>query len=150
MSGPVKRTDDTYPEKRKMATAKATYTVESWDEDPAVTLDDGTKVTRASVVGSYEGDVEGRGRSESVMWYRADGTATFVAIERIEGSIGGRSGSFVLRSVGEYDGENARAEQEVVAGSGTGGLEDLTGRARFKAPPGHQGALELEYDLDGG
>jgi hypothetical protein len=132
-----------------MKTAKATYTVQSWDENPAIELDGGVKLTRASVSGSYDGEIEGEGRSESLMWYRPDGTATFVALERIEGKIGEHSGSFVLRSVGEYDGENARARQEVVTGSGTGDLKGLQGQASFQAPPGHEGTIELEYELGG-
>jgi hypothetical protein len=128
--------------------ASAAYTVKSWDENEVVETDDGGKVTRASVTGEYTGGIEGSATTESVMTYRADGTADFVGMERIVGRVGGRSGSFVLRSVGSYDGRTARSEMEVVEGSGTGELGGLKGAGRFSAEHGPQGTLELDYRFE--
>jgi hypothetical protein len=128
--------------------ASASYTVKSWDENEVVETDDGGKVTRASVTGEYTGGIEGSATTESVMTYRADGTADFVGMERIVGRVGGRLGSFVLRSVGSYDGRTARSEMEVVEGSGTGELGGLKGAGRFSAEHGPQGTLELDYRFE--
>lgn len=127
--------------------ANATYTVTSWEEDTVLELDDGSKMTRTRVTGTYEGDLEGKGSSESVMWYLRDGTATYVGLERIRGRIGDRSGTFVIRSSGTYDGREARSSLEVAPGSGTAELEGLAGRGTLVAPTGPQGAVELEYEL---
>jgi hypothetical protein len=128
--------------------ASASYTVKSWDENDVVETEDGGKVTRASVTGEYTGEIEGRATTESVMTYRSDGTAEFVGMERIVGRVGDRSGSFVLRSVGNYDGKTARSEMEVVEGSGTGELGGLRGAGRFSAEHGPQGSLELDYRFE--
>jgi Protein of unknown function (DUF3224) len=75
------------------------------------------------------------------MAYAADGTATFVGIERITGTIGGHDGSIVLRHVGTFADGAAVADLQVVAGSGTGALAATTGDGDFRADP--QGAVTL-------
>ena len=47
----------------------------------------------------------------------------------ITGTIGGRSGSLVLRGTGTYDGTTARGVSTIVPGSGTGGLAGISGSA---------------------
>jgi hypothetical protein len=127
--------------------ASATFTVKAWDEKPIVQTDGGGKLTRASVAGSYTGEIEGEATSDMVMCYRADGTAEYVGLERIVGRIGGRAGSFVLRSTGAFDGSEAKANFSVVMGSGTGELTGLQGEGQFAAPHGNQGKLQLDYRL---
>jgi hypothetical protein len=102
------------------AQATAEFDVESWDENPALDLDGGSKVTHASVTMSFRGDVTGEGKVEWLMGYGDDGTAAFVGLERVVGTIGGRSGSFVLQHTGTFDGSCAKADLSVVPGSGTG------------------------------
>lgn len=128
--------------------ASGTFTVKSWDENPIVELEGGGKLTRASIGGVYTGDVEGESTAASVMCYRADGTATFVSLERIAGRIDDRSGSFVLRGTGEYDGSMARATLSVVPGSATGELAGLLGEGMFEAPHGPEGKIRLEYRFE--
>lgn len=124
--------------------ARARFKVESWDESPVLEPGGGAKLTRASVSGSYTGDIEGESRSESVMWYATDGSATYASFEHVTGRIGDRSGSFVLHGTGSYDGTEARWEIEIVAGSGTGGLEGIAGEGRAVAPPGSEADVELD------
>jgi hypothetical protein len=127
--------------------ANGTFTVKAWDEKPVVETEGGGKLTRTSIAGLYTGDIEGEATSEVVTCYRADGTAVFVGLERIVGRVGGRAGTFVLRSTGGYDGNEAKATSSVLSGSATGDLTGLEGEGRFAAPRGQQGRLELEYRL---
>ena len=78
------------------------------DEQPYVEGDEGAKLARASVRQAFAGDIEGEGAVEWLMRYRADKTADFVGLQRVEGRIGARSGSVVLRSTGSFDGSEAR------------------------------------------
>jgi hypothetical protein len=104
--------------------------IKSWDEKPYRELDDGQKFTRADVVQAASEDaIEADVSSESLMFYAADGTSTYVGLMRITGRLGDRSGSFVLSCQGTYDGTHARGAYTVVAGSGTGDLAGLTGTA---------------------
>ena len=128
--------------------ATSNFEVESWDESPIFGENDGSKVTRAVVSKSFEGDIAGKGTVEWLMGYRADGTASFVGLERIIGRVGERAGSFVLQHVGEFDGQVAKGTLTVVPGSGTEDLTDLTGEGSFEAGMGADGARNVELDYD--
>ena len=60
-------------------TANARFAIKSWDEKPYSEGKDVPKLTRASVVKTFTGDIEGEGRVEYLMMYRGDGSATFVS-----------------------------------------------------------------------
>jgi hypothetical protein len=130
-----------------MAKAQGSFEVTSWNEDTYEELDDGGKLTRASVEQAFTGDIVGDGTVKWLMLYRPDGTAHFVGLQRVRGSVGGRSGSFVLETAGEFDGEEAKGMWTVVAGSGTAGLQGLRGTGSFRAPHGSRASFELDYDL---
>jgi hypothetical protein len=127
--------------------AKGTFHVETWDEKPYQEIGGGVKLTRASVAQTFAGDVEGKGSVEYLMAYREDGTATFVGLQRIEGKVGGRSGSFVLQLAGTFEGGVAKAGWFVVTGAGTGDLRSLRGGGGFEAPHGPDGTVTLDYDF---
>ncbi|WP_179266343.1 DUF3224 domain-containing protein [Asanoa hainanensis] len=103
--------------------------ITSWDEKPYREFDDGRKFSRAEVVLAGTGDGLTGGFFESLLYYRADGTSDYVSVMEINGTLGGRSGSFVLQGSGSYDGTTARVEVAVVPGSGTGELVGISGTA---------------------
>src|SRR5262249_45036628 len=82
------------PRTHRMTTANARFTIKSWDEKPYSEGAELPKLTRASVVKNFTGDIDGEGHVEYLMMYRSDGSAAFVGLERITGRIGDRSGSF--------------------------------------------------------
>jgi hypothetical protein len=130
-----------------MTSAKGTFELASWNEETYEERDGGAKLTRASVTQKFTGDVAGDGAVEWLMCYRPDGTAHFVGLQRVEGSVGKKKGSFVLETTGEFDGQMAKWSAAVVQGSGSGELEGLEGRATFGAPHGSEASFELDYEL---
>ena len=73
------------------------------------------------------------------------GQVAYVAMERITGTLGGRSGSFVLTH-----GANAGAggaTGEVVPGTGTGELAGLTGTMEIQHDEGGAPVLTLNWSL---
>jgi hypothetical protein len=129
--------------------AASTFKVKSWDEKPYQELEGGAKFTRAAVTYLYEGDVTGEGTVEYLMFYPGDGTATYTGLERLVGSVGGKSGSFVLQHNGGDDGSAARTTTTVVAGSGTGELRGLRGTGSVEASHNQpKYPATLDYDLD--
>ncbi len=124
--------------------ASATFQIRTWDETPYDQIAGGTKLTRAKVVRSIQGDLEGEGTVEYLMFYREDGTANFVGLERITGQLGGRAGSFVLEHTGTYTGGVSRTALSVVPGSGTGDLRGLSGKGG--STPGHATDYTLTLD----
>jgi Protein of unknown function (DUF3224) len=128
--------------------ATGKFKVQSWDEQPYSEIDSGGKLTRASVTQAFEGDLEGDGSVEWLMCYRPDETADFVGLQRVSGRLGERSGSFVLRTEGTFDGKEAKGEWTVVPGSGSGELAQLRGEGGFSAPLGSEASVTLDYDLE--
>ena len=129
-----------------MTTLHGGFRMVSWDEN-AYDEREGRRLTRASVSQRFEGDIAGEGAAEWLMAYQADGTARFVGLQFVDAKLGGRSGTFVLETSGEFDGRIARWEASVVAGSPTGELADLRGQGRFEAPHGSEASYELEAEL---
>jgi Protein of unknown function (DUF3224) len=106
------------------------------------------KLTRAGGDQAFDGDISGSGNVEWLMAYR-DGGAEFVGLQQIEGSLDGKHGSFVLTSVGAYDGgaQESTGAWSVIAGSGTDELAGITGSGSWKAARGPNGTYELDYEL---
>ncbi len=129
-------------------TATGTFELASWDENTYTETDDGTKLlTRASVGQKFSGDIDGDGAVEWLMCYRPDETADFVGLQRIVGSIGGRTGSVVMTTIGTFDGKEARGALVTVPGSGTGDLAGIDGSGEFRAPMGGTPTYSLEYTV---
>jgi Protein of unknown function (DUF3224) len=128
--------------------AESSFKIESWNEDPYSEDEGSAKLTRASVKQRFEGDIGGEGEVEWLMCYRPDETADFVGLQRVVGRVGEREGTFVLQSSGTFDGKTASGPLTVVAGSGTGGLEGITGRGELIAPMGGTPTVALEYDFE--
>jgi hypothetical protein len=81
------------------------------------------------------------------MSYRDDGTARFVGLQLVRGAIEDRKGTFVLETVGDFDGKQATWKATVVPGSGTGDLEGLRGKAKFGAPKGPNATFDFDNEL---
>jgi len=131
-----------------MATsANARFAIKSWDEKPLSEGQGLPRITRATVMRTFTGDIEGDGHVEYLMMYRADGTATIVGLERITGRLAGKSGSFVLQRTGVYEGGQATESYAVVPGSGTGELHGLGGRGTSSVGHSSEHPFVLEYDF---
>jgi hypothetical protein len=130
-----------------MRTLETKLRIDSWNEEPYRTETDGRKWTRTEV--SLSGTDEVSGSFEALMYYRPDGTSTYVTLMHLTGTLDGKSGSVVLQGEGTYDGTTARVTSTVVPGSGTDGLAGITGSAESvstHADYPHM-PLVLRYDL---
>jgi hypothetical protein len=121
----------------------AAFEIASWDETPFEDGDEETKLTEALVKKRYSGDIDGTSTTKWLMSYAPDKSATFIGIEHITGTLGGRSGSLVLMHDGEYADGVATAVLRIV--SGTGDLSGANGGGKFRADP----AGSVLLDLDG-
>ena|SRR5215467_1060846 len=127
--------------------ASAQFTIKSWDEKPYSEGQDLPKLTRASVSKAFTGDIEGEGHVEYVMMYRSDGSATFLGLERINGRMDGKTGSFVLQRTGVFEGGQAKESYSVVPGSATGDLRGLVGDGSSSLGHGTEYPFVLNYEL---
>jgi hypothetical protein len=125
--------------------AEAQITVQTYEPVPYDEPGDGPVLTRIHVEESFSGDISGAGVVEFLQAASPDGTASFVGIERVTGTIGGRSGTFLLQDQGAVSGGVVSGEWFVVPGSGTGGLAGLRGTGGFTANLGEGAAVTLDY-----
>ena len=131
-----------------MTQAQGSFAVTAWQEDAYEEFDGGAKLTRAVVGQSFMGDIVGEGAVQWLMSYRDDGTARFVGLQRIAGTLDGHAGSFVLETSGDFDGKVVVGTWSVVTGSGSAELTGLRGTGTFNAPLGPEATFALEYELD--
>jgi len=149
-AGQKRKTNNTDQEEVTMttpATTKATakITVAKYEpvnyEEPAA----GPVLSRIHVEESFSGDIEADGVVEFLQAVRPDGTASFVGIERVTGTIAGRSGSFLLQDSGTVEGAIVSGDWFVIPGSGTEELTGLRGTGGFRANLGEGADVTLDY-----
>jgi Protein of unknown function (DUF3224) len=106
-------------------------------------------LTEIQVSETFSGDITGDGTVRFLQVARADGSASFVGLERVTGAIGERSGSFVLQDAGTLEGTTVSGDWFVVPGSGTGELRGLRGEGGFTAELGQNAEITLDYWFEG-
>lgn len=110
-------------------------------------LVDGVNVGRMSLDKRFEGDLAATGRGEMLSALTATaGSAGYVAIERVTGTLHGRSGSFVFQHTGTMNRGAQQLSITVVPDSGTGGLAGIAGTFRLNIADGKH-LYEFEYVL---
>ena len=96
---------------------------------------------------TYSGDLTGTGRGEMLMAGTAvKGSAGYVAIEHVSGTLDGRSGSFVLQHTGTMNRGAPQLSVAVVPDSGTAGLAGLAGTLAIIIRDGKH-RYEFDYTL---
>jgi hypothetical protein len=106
---------------------------------------EGPTLTRIHVEEGFTGDISGDGVVEFLQAGLADGAASFVGIERVTGTVGGRNGTFLLQDAGTVEGDIVGGEWFVIPGSGTGELAGLRGNGGFRAKLGEGAQVHLDY-----
>lgn len=104
---------------------------------------------RRALAKTFEGPLTGTSKGEMISWMTATkGSAGYVAIEQVTGTIDGRSGTFAL----QHSSTMCRGEPfqsiVVVPDSGTDGLAGLTGTMRIIIAPGGAHEYEFEYAFE--
>lgn len=95
---------------------------------------------------TFHGDIEATGEGEMLAAMGPDQSGAYVAIERVRGSVGGRSGTFSLVHRGLMDRGAPDLSVTVAPGSGTGEPTGLAGVFHLTIEGGvHR--YDLEYAL---
>lgn len=85
-------------------------------------------VGRMSIAKTFHGAIEGISEGEMLMVATSvKGSAGYVAIEKVSGSLDGKKGSFVLQHTATMDRGTPHLSISVVPDSGTGDLRGLSG-----------------------
>lgn len=96
----------------------------------------------------YHGPLQARGFGQMLATHGSvPGSAAYVAVEAVKGSLQGREGSFALVHRGLMERGKPTLEIMVVPDSGTGGLSGLSGRMNIRVE-GHQHFYDFDFTLD--
>ncbi|MEQ7006184.1 DUF3224 domain-containing protein [Actinopolymorpha sp. B17G11] len=118
------------------------FTTTSWEEKQPDEARSGPRLAHAYTTSTFEGVIEGTSESDYVMYYSGQregwGSGTYAGYEQVTGTVAGRTGTFVLRHVGEFDGANVGGRWTVVTDSGTGELAGISGVGGFTSTHGDQ------------
>lgn len=128
--------------------ATGTFDVTLTPETPADDVP-GT-IGRMSIEKRFHGDLVGTSVGEMLAAMTAvDGSAAYVAIETVTGTLHGRSGTFVLQHSGTMARGAQRLSVRVVPDSGTGELGGLEGEMSIEIADGRHSYV-FEYTLPAG
>jgi len=107
----------------------------------------GSTLGRMAIAKQFQGDLAGTstGAMLSAMT-PTQGSAGYVAIERVTGTLQGRAGSFTLQHSGTMDRGAQQLVITVVPDSGTEGLAGISGRMRIIIE-GKQHSYQFDYTL---
>jgi len=126
--------------------ASGTFEVKMTPLAPEENVGDPT-VGRMSLDKVFHGDLEGTSRGQMLAVRSAvDGSAGYVAMERVTGTLGGRSGTFALQHSGTMNRGAPTLLISVVPDSGTGGLVGLAGTLDIIIADGKH-SYAFEYTL---
>jgi len=102
---------------------------------------------RMTIDKQFHGDLEGTSKGQMLTGMtEVKGSAGYVAIEKVTGSLKGRSGSFILQHTGVMNRNVPQLTITVVPDSGTGQLAGLTGKLTINIADGKH-SYDFEYSL---
>jgi hypothetical protein len=107
----------------------------------------GTSLNRFSLIKQYHGALEASAKGEMLTSGSPDtGSAGYVAIEEVSGSLDGRKGSFALQHWGTMHAGKFELRVEIVPGSGIGELSGIAGTLIITNNAGKH-SYTLDYTL---
>ncbi|MAT96526.1 MAG: hypothetical protein CL608_05230 [Anaerolineaceae bacterium] len=107
----------------------------------------GTTLGRMSIDKTFQGDLVATSRGEMLSAMTPiEGSAGYVAIEQVSGTLNGKQGTFVLQHFGITNAAESRLVLEVVPDSGTGELASLTGKMMIQNQDGKH-TYQFDYAL---
>jgi len=125
-------------------TISGTFDVKMTPQSSAV---EAAQIGRFSLDKAYHGDLEATAAGEMIAVMTGEkGSAGYVAIERVSGTLSGKTGTFVLQHNGVMTRGAGQLSIAVVPDSGTGDLTGLAGTMSIDITEGKH-FYEFEYTL---
>ncbi len=140
------------PEIRQAKAAMTTHATGTFDVklNPLEAYDktEGTTLGRMSIDKQFHGDLEATSKGEMLTGLTSvKSSAGYVAIERVTGTLAGRTGTFILQHTGIMSRGTPQLTVTVVPDSGTGQLVGLSGKMAIIIADGKH-SYEFDYTLD--
>jgi hypothetical protein len=127
--------------------ASGTFEVEASPQPPYDT-GGGVSLARVSISKQFRGDLEATSTVEMIgAMTEVPGSAGYVAIERVTGTLDGRAGGFVLQHAGTMTRGAPQLSVTVVPDSGSGELKGIAGKMKIDIVDGKH-FYTFDYTLD--
>ena len=108
---------------------------------------DGINLNRMSIDKTFSGDLIATSQGEMLSaTTTVKGSAGYVAIEQVNGTLANKNGTFVLQHFGTMNSGSSHLLLEVVPDSGTGELTGLSGEMSINIENGHH-YYEFDYEF---
>jgi hypothetical protein len=135
--------------KRTMQRASGSFEVKLTPQKPDNEVSQAANLGRMTIDKQFHGDLEASSKGEMLSAMgEVKGSAGYVALERVTGTLAGKKGSFVLQHSGTMDRGNPSLTVNVVPDSGTAELTGLSGTMKIIIE-GAKHSYDFEYSLDG-
>ena len=145
------QTRPTEPNSAQKAVPVSKHATGTFDVKMAVQTDDNVgdpTVGRMSIDKVFHGDLDGTSKGQMLSTItEVKGSAGYVAIERVTGTLQGRSGSFSLQHNATMNRGVPELNVIVIPDSGTGQLVGLTGKLNIIIAPDGKHSYEFDYTL---
>ncbi|TMR95561.1 DUF3224 domain-containing protein [Nonomuraea basaltis] len=129
-------------------TAKGTFDTADWDAKPAFDDRDGVTLGLVTMSKTFHGDLTATSVvTLLVATTPVEDSRSYVALERIEGTLEGRSGSFAVQHNAVSDKGEQSLRISVVPDSATGELRGLRGEMDIVIGPGGGHSYTFDYRL---
>jgi hypothetical protein len=107
-------------------------------------------ISRMAIDKHFHGDLEATSKGQMLAaGTDTQGSGAYVALERVSGTLHGRSGEFALQHLGTMMRGTPQLSITVVPDSGTGELTGLSGKMSIKIDKGAH-SYEFDYELPSG
>src|SRR5882762_7138886 len=114
---------------------------------PETTDDKDTTLGRMAIDKQFHGDIEGTSKGEMLTGMTSvKGSAGYVAIEKVSGTLQGKRGTFILQHTGTMNRGAAQLSITVVPDSGTDELVGVSGTLTIKVVDGKH-FYDFEYAI---
>ena len=107
-----------------------------------------TGLGRMIIDKQFHGDIEGTSRGQMLTGMsEVKGSGSYVAIEKVTGTLQGRQGTFMLQHLGIMERGTPSLTITVVPDSGTGQLVGITGKMNINIAQDGKHSYDFEYTL---
>jgi hypothetical protein len=135
---------------KKLMQAKGTFEVKLSPAD-GLPLEKEAGVGRMTIDKTWSGDLMGRSTGAMLMSStESTGAMAYVALEKVDGELGGKAGSFYFShtaTMKKSDAASGVLKITVVPGSGTGDLAGISGELSINIDAKGAHAYTLQYEL---
>ena len=129
-----------------MQRAQGTFSLDRFDDEPPYDDQDGVKLARAHITKTFQGDLTGTSETD-IITVHTENPAAYAGIERFQGTVQGRKGSFVLQHNAGGDNGVPWMTWKIVETTGTGDLTGIRGEGEITIGPDGGHSYTLDYEL---